>query len=145
VATILLVDNEKILRTLMRVALEKESHQVLEAASSGRALTLARQHSSGIDLLIADLALSKKNGLELADALAAKHAHMRCLFLSRFPHSEDLIETARLHGRTVVREPFDIRVLIEQVSWTLHPGDRDRKPARVEERGALKRQVRRKG
>lgn len=143
-ATILLVDDEKILRTLMRVALERENHQVFEAASSSRALALARQHTGGIDLLIAEIALRSKNGIQLAEALETKHPGIRCLFLSRFPHAADLVEDARLSGRQVVREPFDIRALLDHVNRTLgalENGAARKPPVRSQESASPKRRA----
>ena len=86
--TILLVDDEKILRTLVRVALERRGHQVIEAQTGRRASTLARRHQGPIDLLVAELTLPRMSGLALAESLAAERPEMGTLFLSRAPRSE---------------------------------------------------------
>ena len=147
-ATILLVDDEKILRTLLRVALEKESHKVLEAASAGRALSLARQHAGAIDLLITEIALAKKTGLELAETLEAKYPDMQSLFLARFSDNINLLADLKLAGRQIVKGPFDMGVMVEQVNLALADagkGGQRKPPMRIEEVGVRKRRVRRPG
>ncbi|MCP5118708.1 MAG: response regulator, partial [bacterium] len=64
-ATILLVDDEKIIRTLVRVALEQHDYHVLEAGSGRRAIAVARKHSGPVDLLLAELSLPRMSGVEL--------------------------------------------------------------------------------
>ena len=143
-ATILLVDDEKILRTLIRVALEKERHQVFEASTAGRALNLARQHEGSIDLLITELALANKTGLELADSLEAKYPAIRSLFLSRFSDSAELSNDPKLSGRDVVKGPFEMGVLVAQVNRALsaaNAGNR-KPPVRIEGTPARKRRTR---
>lgn len=124
VATILLVEDEKILRTLLRVALEQRDHEVLEAASSRRALALARSHAGVIDLLIAQVALPKMNGAELAAALRAERPGLRALLVAR---SAAVPESAE----RVLRQPFDLEALVAAVDEQLgRPAPRRKPPVR---------------
>jgi DNA-binding NtrC family response regulator len=138
VATILLVDSEKIIRTLVRVALKKHNYEVLEAGSASRALALARRRRDAIDLLVTELSLPKTSGVDLAETLAASHPNMRAVFLSRFPRPARLEECARNTGIPVVREPFDMKTLLSQVSHALgaRPEEAQRKPPKRSENSA---------
>ncbi|MCW5980366.1 MAG: response regulator [Bryobacteraceae bacterium] len=147
-ATILLVDDEKILRTLVRVALEKENHEVLEAAGASQALAVARKREHAIDLLITELALGKKSGLELAETLEARRPGLRSLFLSRFPHPGNLLDEARRASRVVVSGPFDLRALVEQVNNALETEENGRQrkpPASSQPEAPAKRRAGRRG
>jgi len=142
VATILLVDDEKILRTLVGFALRRQKHHVLEAASGRRAVTLARRHSGPIELLVAELSLPRMSGLALAGKLAAAFPAMKSLFLSRSPHSVRLEERARAEGNLVLREPFEIPELVAQVSSLLGiPAGARKPPARTSEAAGRSRQT----
>jgi len=135
VATILLVDDEKILRTLVRVALEKENHHVYEAPTASRALSLARQHEGSIDLLITEITFANKSGIELAETLEEKYPAMRSLFLSRFSNTGETVESTKLARRKIVKGPFDMGVLLEQVNLILgNSADTSQRkpPARIE-------------
>ena len=137
-ATILLVDSEKIIRTLVRVALKQHDYEVLEAGGASRAIALARRRRGPIDLLVTELSLPKMNGVDLAEALAASHPNMRSVFLSRFPRPARLEERARSTGKPVVREPFDMKTLLSQVSHALgaRPEEAQRKPPKRSEDSA---------
>ena len=62
-ARILLIDDEKLIRALLRSVLEGAGHQVSEAANGRDGLGLYRQQP--VDLVITDIAMPERNGLEL--------------------------------------------------------------------------------
>lgn len=133
VATILLVDDEKIMRTLMRMALEQQDHEVLEAASSRRALKVARARSGAVDLLVAEIALPGTNGFELAKRLRTECPGMRTLFLSRSPRAAEL-------GEMVLKQPFDMEALVAAVHGQLgEPASRRKPPARSGQKHVLRK------
>ncbi len=127
--TILLVNDEKIVRTLVAVALRRQRYDVLEAATARRAVTVARNHRGPIDLLLAQLSLPGMNGLELARRLGTEKPELRSLFLSRWPHPVRLEQRAREEARSVVREPFEMDHLLEEVARVLGIVAGRRKPA----------------
>lgn len=61
-ADILIVDDDPALRAVMRKVLERHGHQVRDAADG--ALALRMLHASGADLLITDLYMPEKEGIE---------------------------------------------------------------------------------
>ena len=122
--TILLVDDEKIIRTLVGVALKKHGYEVIEAGSGRRAITIARRQRGPIDLLLSELSLPRMSGLELAEALGPERPEMRTLFLSRVPHSDWLVEQARAAGKVVLKEPFRMHALVESIAEALATGQR---------------------
>jgi DNA-binding NtrC family response regulator len=128
-ATILLVDDEKILRTLMSVALRRGNHTVIEARGGRRALAAARKQTKQVDLLISELALPAMSALDLVRKLAEEHPRLPALFLSRSPHPAKLEERARAEGYTVLRQPFDMPTLLAETARLLDLPEGTRKPA----------------
>lgn len=127
-ATILLVDDEKIVRTLLAVALRRQGHTVIEAGGGRRALTAIRSQESHLDLLIAELALPSMSAIELAGKLTLEFAPLKVLLLSRSPHPAKLEQRAAGDGHTVLREPFDFSTIAGQVANLLDE-PQTRKPA----------------
>lgn len=68
--TILLVEDEDLVRKLSRQILEKAGYKVIEAENGNKALTLVKELKNEIDLLITDVVMPKMSGRELADHLA---------------------------------------------------------------------------
>jgi DNA-binding NtrC family response regulator len=128
VATILLVDDEKIVRTLLAVALRRQNHTVLEASTGRRALTAIHKQKSHPDLLIAELSLPHMSAIELAGELTLEFSKLKVLLLSRSPHPVKLAQRAAGDGHTVLREPFDFSTIVGQVAQLLDV-PQTRKPA----------------
>lgn len=124
VPTVLLVDDEKIIRTLVRIALEKDNYSVLEAGTGQRAVTVSRKHPGPIDLLVAELSLPRMSGLDLAQKLGSERPEMHPLFLSRAPTSSRLEELARAGGHAVFKEPFTMAKLLAGLEKALRSGRR---------------------
>ena len=127
-ATILLVDDERIVRTLMAVALRRQDHTVIEAGTGQRALTALAREKLHPDLLIAELSLPHMSAIELARKLKADFPNLKAILLSRSPHPIRLEERAARDGHTVLREPFDFSTIVGQVAHILDE-PRTRKPA----------------
>ncbi len=127
-ATILLVNDERVVRTLLAVALRRLHHDVIEAGSGRRALNAATE-TRAVDLLVSELSLPRMSALDLAAELTGEHQLMRALFLSRSPHPNRLEERARASGYTVLREPFTVPDLLVSVADLLDTPADVRKPA----------------
>jgi two-component system, cell cycle sensor histidine kinase and response regulator CckA len=82
--TILLVEDEDIVRHLVRDTLRQAGYRVLDAANPTEARLLCATHDGPIDLLITDLVMPKESGRELAESLAPRRPEMRILFMSGY-------------------------------------------------------------
>lgn len=127
-ATILLVNDERISRTLLRVALERRQHEVLEANSGRRALALAGRRQRPIDLVVAELSLPGIDGLELIQALRRCYPALRTLFLSRSLAAAELERRARATGATVLKQPVDMAAVVAAAEALLAGLGEARKP-----------------
>ena len=82
--TILLAEDEPMLRELAALLLTEAGYTVLPAEHGEAALTLADQHAGSIDLLITDVVMPRMNGPELAERLRTLHPGIRVLFVSGY-------------------------------------------------------------
>ena len=84
--TILLVEDESAVRTLMQHTLETRGYRVLEARDSAEALALSAIYEATIDLLLSDVVMPGLSGPDLAQRLLAQRPAMKVLHISGFPN-----------------------------------------------------------
>jgi len=81
-ATILVVDDEPAICSLIRNALAPQGYTILLANNGRDALQLCTNHKGPIQLLVTDLLMPGMNGLELAVKVQALRPQTRILYLS---------------------------------------------------------------
>jgi CheY-like chemotaxis protein len=82
--TVLLVEDEDSLRSLLRELLESFGYDVLEAAHGVDALRVAREHPATVHLLLSDMVMPQMTGRELADRLTRLRPGIKVLFMSGY-------------------------------------------------------------
>ena len=117
--SILLVDDDELLRPLVRALLVKLGYRVLDAASAGAALALALAHEGDIHLLVSDVVMPGQSGLQLAGQLAAARPQMRVLYMSGYT-DEAIVRHGLLEpGTNFLQKPFTITMLARTVRAAL--------------------------
>ncbi len=111
-ATILVIDDQKPIRSLLRAALEGDGHEVLEA-SNGR-LGLERYRERAADLIITDMLMPAMNGLELMVELTRSFPNVKVIAMSG-GRERELNAATLLGARQTFQKPFDIRELLTAV------------------------------
>jgi CheY-like chemotaxis protein len=113
--TVLVVDDEPVVRAMMVRALGEAGYQVLEADGGPAAVALARERPASIRALVTDLAMPGMRGRELARTLAGIIPDLPVLFVSGFAGDEverlGLLEA----GRPFLSKPFSPELLVERV------------------------------
>jgi PAS domain S-box-containing protein len=99
--TILLAEDEVLVRDLVRTVLRSEGYTILEAAHGQEALAIARQHQGSIDLLITDVVMPRMSGRELAAQLSLERKQIKVLFMSGY--TDDAVVR---HGLLMARVEF---------------------------------------
>jgi CheY-like chemotaxis protein len=80
--TILIVQNEEILRGLLQRALEGYEFSVLPAANGAEALQWSERHEGTIEIVVNDIDLSDISGVELSKRIRAAHPETKFLFVT---------------------------------------------------------------
>ena len=121
--TILLVDDERILRTLVRVALEKRGYEVLEAGGGREALRIAEEQGGRIKLLLTDVVMPEMGGREVSEELRRRYPDIRVLFMSAYTEDEVILRGVRVAEVNFVSKPFTVDGLRSKVREVLdRPG-----------------------
>src|SRR5512139_3860294 len=81
-ATILLVDDDRGVRELLRAILVAHGYNVIEAASAPEALRLSQEHRERIDLLLTEVMMPGMDGPELAEAFSSLRPGTKVLDVS---------------------------------------------------------------
>jgi len=82
--TILLAEDEEVVRKLVCDVLERCGYHVLEAANGGAALSACESYEGPIHLLITDVVMPGMGGRDLANHLASLRPEMKVLFMSGY-------------------------------------------------------------
>ena len=88
--TILLVEDEEMVRELAVESLQRYGYTILQAPNGDKALALCERHKGKIDLLITDLVMPGMNGIDLARKFRDSHPVVPVLFMSGY--AEDALE-----------------------------------------------------
>ena len=106
--TILIVEDEAYVRTLIVRILTKLGYHVVDTQNAGEALLICEEYPTRIDLLITDMILPHVNGSVLAKRLLALRPDLKVLFLSGLS-SKALQERNLLSpGDEFLQKPFDV-------------------------------------
>lgn len=117
--TILLCDDEPLVRQLIAEYLKGGGYTVLVADDGPEALNLARSHGGMIDLLLADVTMPKMNGRELAEAMKMLHPRIRVVLMSGYDR-EAVGEEGNPGGHyRFLSKPFEMDALLQEVQAVL--------------------------
>ena len=117
--TLLLVEDEEIVRTQTRQMLARLGYVVLAAATPGEAIRLLQEHAGAIDLLITDVVMPEMNGRELAERLAGLQPGLKCLYISGY--TDDVIAHHGILDTSVhfIQKPFSMPAIAGKIRETL--------------------------
>jgi CheY-like chemotaxis protein len=105
-ATVLVVDDQDILRLLMCKTLESGGFRVLAASNGEDALTLYRRARPPIDLLVTDYRMPGMTGVELACECTSLNRNLSVLYVSGSMPGEDLLADLAMEKRGFLAKPF---------------------------------------
>ena len=109
-ATVLVVDDQEIVRDVIRLSLEGAGYVVREAASPLEAIALM-QADAAIDLLVTDVVMPEMDAFELAERLTSEVPGLRVLYTSGYTD-------AAAEG-PFIQKPFTPSQLVDKVGSVL--------------------------
>jgi CheY-like chemotaxis protein len=117
--TILLVEDEEMVRAMMREGLQRDGYSVLAAGNAQEAISLLERHSRPIDLLLTDLMMPGMNGMELARRILSSHPAMKVLLISGYTEEETGMFVRKEHGAAFLQKPITPSILSRKVREVL--------------------------
>lgn len=130
--TILLVDDEPQVVTLVREMLLREGYTVLGATDGEEALQIAGNKDARIDMLLTDIVMPQLNGRELADRLKSMRPGLKVLYMSGFMKEAILkYYGISITGIPFLQKPFTREMLARKVREVLDtPASEAARPGR---------------
>jgi two-component system response regulator (stage 0 sporulation protein F) len=117
-ATIMVIDDEASIRSLLREVLEKAGHKVVEAKDGREALNLYQQDKA--DLLIMDLLMPEVDGLEATLQLTREYMDTKIIAITGAQGDRNFLEIAKLFGaHQAFEKPFDLQAMLKAVEIEL--------------------------
>ncbi len=109
--TVLVVDDQDVVRDVIKLSLESAGYRVLEAATPTEAIRLARDAGTEVDLLVTDVVMPEMDAFELAGRITGELPDVRVLYTSGYTD-------AAAEG-PFIQKPFTPAQLIEKVGAVL--------------------------
>ena len=117
-ASILIIDDEEIIRALLRSVLEAAGYEVTEAANGRIGLDLYRQNPR--DLVITDILMPELNGLDMLLELTREFLRAKVIAISGAGEEKNVLDVAKLLGaRQTFQKPFSVSKLLGAVRYEL--------------------------
>jgi two-component system, cell cycle sensor histidine kinase and response regulator CckA len=123
-STILLVEDEPVVREVTRAVLEHAGYRVLECNGPEEALRVGSEHQGHIGLLLSDVVMPGMNGPELALQLQSLQPGLITVFMSGY--AESFVLHKVMHNKMAqgdmtnyIQKPFTTNILLSRVAAAL--------------------------
>jgi len=113
--TILVVEDEEVVRKLAVRLLKKQGYKVLDAPDGGKALMLCEEFKEPIHLILTDVVMPGMSGRKLVDRLKEIHPEMKTLFMSGYTDNAILRHGVLEEGVNFIQKPFSVERLARKV------------------------------
>jgi len=114
--TVLVVEDEPVLRNLAQVILKECGYRVLEARSGVEALEVWRRHPGAIDLLLTDVVMPEgMSGMDLAQKLLPAQPSLKIIFASGYSMDELDTDFIRQGHALFLQKPYNHVTLAKAV------------------------------
>jgi signal transduction histidine kinase/ActR/RegA family two-component response regulator len=117
--TILIAEDDEMVRSLVKETLRRHGYDVLDAASPVEAQKIAENHHGPIHLLITDVVMPKINGRDLAARLSKKRPRMKVLYMSGYTDGAVVNNGILRKEVAFLQKPFTPMALAEKVREVL--------------------------
>jgi PAS domain S-box-containing protein len=118
-ATILLVEDDRPVRSTLRRLLERHGYRVLEASNGQDALSLVAARGTEIDLVLSDMVMPGMGGTELAGRVRSSSPAIPVLLMTGY--TEEAITRAgdRPLDEHIIEKPFTLHTMLQKVNLAL--------------------------
>ena len=120
--TVLLVEDEDIVRELSSEVLRSFGYNVIEASSGKEALRFYKEFGQEISLLMTDVVMPGMNGEELAKQLLSIQPELKILYTSGYIDDPIALSRGLKHGAAFIQKPFTNIELARKIRTVLDEG-----------------------
>lgn len=117
--TILIAEDERVVRELAVRALREAGYQTLTAGDGEEAIELFEQHADSIDLVLLDVVMPRLNGRAAYQRMAAMRSDLQAVFCSGYDPTTGDAGMLADEGRRLLQKPFDPPTLLRAVREAL--------------------------
>ncbi len=117
--TILIIEDDQRLASLLKTGIEEAGHHVLLAYDAEMALRLLKCKDMTINLVISDIILPGMNGIELCKCIRAEQPQVPILMLTALGTTDDKLEGFDAGADDYMTKPFDFRELLARIGVLL--------------------------
>jgi PAS domain S-box-containing protein len=121
--TVLVVDDQEIIRTVSKAMLEMIGYGVLKAESGEEALAIFQENRGKIKLVLLDMIMPGMNGKETFHRLRAMDPHIPIILASGYSLGGDVDALLAEGCNGFIQKPFNVAKLAEKISQVLAPGE----------------------
>ncbi|MEW5984641.1 MAG: ATP-binding protein [Acidobacteriota bacterium] len=120
-ATVLVVEDDADVRTMVRRTLERDGYSVLEAAGGRDAIAAARNAGRRVDALVTDIVMPDMSGMQTAEALRRTNPDLVVLLMSGYADPDIFASIPRADLANFVPKPFEPEVLRRRLRQAMPP------------------------
>lgn len=117
--TVLLVEDEAPLRSLVRDTLQSSGYKVLEAEDAEHALAILEGYPNPIDMVLTDVVMPQLSGKELAQRSSLLHPETRVLYISGYMEDAGARHGVPDRSTFFLQKPFTAKTLVKKVREVL--------------------------
>jgi PAS domain S-box-containing protein len=117
--TILVVEDDEVVRKLAVRILREQGYRVLEASQGVDAFLICEEHKGPIHLLVTDVVMPKMSGRELAERITSIRQEVKVLYMSGYPDDTVAHHGILNEGMNYIQKPFTLEGLARKVRGVL--------------------------
>ena len=115
--SVLVVDDEEALRTVLSSELASEGYQVESASDGDEAISIVQNKQ--FDLILLDIKMPKVDGFEVLKFVKKSYPQMKVIMLTAFADLKNAIESKKLGAEDFISKPYDLVDLLTTIERVL--------------------------
>jgi len=117
--TILVVEDEYLVRELVCDTLQNSGYKIIEASNGKEALELYESNNNRIDLVLTDVIMPEMSGRKLVETLVEQYPDLKSLYMSGYTDDAIIRHGVLEPGMNYIQKPFSPRALLEKINEVL--------------------------
>ena len=124
--TILIAEDDDAFRAVLLRVLKEQGYNALAASTAGEALSLAKEHTGEIQLLLTDMRMPGKTGAELAEELLQSRPDIGLLYMTGYSDA-DILDQHHINDTVQLHKPIEFPQLLAKIREMLDEKSNGRK------------------